>query len=136
MPDWSSMKKTSGDYLGVLYREGALRIIVTARGASYGIQMQEGQEWADLALAPSSSWLSAMAVTLWPQPSETIFQAIEGLSERPADCGAVPYSGGRRPKAQRKPSRGLKASRRGGGSQKRQSPSSAPLRASDGQKAG
>jgi len=97
MAERKNMVATSPDYVGVLAQMDSLRLVVSARGASYDVQRPEsGGEWRTLRALPELrflwDWCCVNGVEIPPE-----FEAAVGLlPNEPGDCLAIPYAGGKR----------------------------------------
>lgn len=91
---WSdTLRETHEDYAGVIAATHKLRLVVSARGASYGLQERAGGEWQRIASFPSGGTLLAHLEVVMRNVPRVFWQAVDGLPVDPRDCLSVPVEG-------------------------------------------
>lgn len=83
---------TADGYAGVIWQSPDCRLIVSARGAAYAVQvLGPGGEWQNDKEFPSASILRHWLLMAAIDPAPTLLQAAAGLPDKPALSGFAPF---------------------------------------------
>lgn len=78
-------------YAGVIWSDGAFRVVVAPRGGSYAVQNRHADEWRSERSFPSASALSLWLMVADVMGLPGLSDAVAGLPEDPAACDRVVY---------------------------------------------
>lgn len=87
-----NLNVSHADYDGVIWSDGAIRVIVSPRGAAYDLQQFKRGSWADFKTFEAAPPLRAFVGVVMLDPPQDLADVVSGLPDDPRDCAAIPIN--------------------------------------------
>jgi hypothetical protein len=89
----SHLRETSADYAGVIEQVRDCRLIVSARGGSYAVQVADTGGWRRIRSFPDAATLQAWLAVAMVDPPSNWLGVSRRLPRDPRQCPLRPYGG-------------------------------------------